>query len=89
MDQRIRKIMSMHKALHPRDAVDRLYMSRKEEKDDLPDIVYTSIQRLEDYIEKRGGRLVTTTRNNTNNTSITTIIRKQKWEEKKLYGPLR
>ena len=30
MDQRTRKLMTMHKALHPRDDVDRLYMSRKE-----------------------------------------------------------
>ena len=29
MDQRMRKLMTMHKALHPRD-VDRLYISRKE-----------------------------------------------------------
>ena len=33
MDQRTRKLMTMHKALHPRDDVDRLYISRKE---DLP-----------------------------------------------------
>ena len=36
MDQRIRKLMIMHKALHPRDDVDRLYVSRKEEEEDLP-----------------------------------------------------
>ena len=30
MDQRTRKPMTMHKALHPRDDVDRLYVSRKE-----------------------------------------------------------
>ena len=30
MDQRSSKLMSMHKALHPRDDVDRLYVSRKE-----------------------------------------------------------
>ena len=30
MDQRTRKLMTMHKALHPRDNVDRLYVSRKE-----------------------------------------------------------
>ena len=30
MDQRTRKLMIMHKALHPRDDVDRLYVSRKE-----------------------------------------------------------
>ena len=30
MDQRTRKLMTMHKALYPRDNVDRLYVSRKE-----------------------------------------------------------
>ena len=30
MDQRIRKLITMYKALHPRDDVDRLYASRKE-----------------------------------------------------------
>ena len=30
MDQRIRKLMIMHKALHPRDDIDRLYVSIKE-----------------------------------------------------------
>ena len=30
MDQRTRKLMIIHKALHPRDDVDRLYVSRKE-----------------------------------------------------------
>ena len=29
MDQRTRKLMTMHKALHPRNNVDRLYVSRK------------------------------------------------------------
>ena len=29
MDERTRKLMTMHKALHPRDDVDKLYVSRK------------------------------------------------------------
>ena len=47
--------MTMHKALHPRDDVDRLYVSRKEGGRDLAsieDTVDASIQRLKDYIEK-------------------------------------
>ena len=36
MDQRTRKLTSMHKALHPRDDVDRLYVFRKREEGDLP-----------------------------------------------------
>ena len=89
MDQRTRKLMAMHKALHPRDNVDRLYVSRKEGGRRLASIensIDVSIQRLEDYIEKHGG-LITATRNNTDNTmdNRMTITRKQKWEEKQLY----
>ena len=36
MDQRTRKLMNMHKALHPRDNVDRLYVPRKKEEEDSP-----------------------------------------------------
>ena len=79
----------MHNALHPRDNVDRLYMSRNEggrELASIKDRVDTSIQRLEDVIEKPGGRLVIATKYNTDNTKNngTEITRKQKWEEKQL-----
>ena len=33
MDQRTRKLMTMHKALPPRDDFDRLYQEKKEEED--------------------------------------------------------
>ena len=36
MNQRTRKLMTTHKALHPRDDTDRLYVSRKEGEEDLP-----------------------------------------------------
>ena len=71
MDQRTRKLMTMHKALHPRDDVDRLYVSRKEGGRGLTsieDIVDASIQHLEDYIEKHERGLITTIRNDTDNT---------------------
>ena len=51
MDQRTRKLMTMHKALHPRDDIDRLFVSRKEGGRGLASIedsVDASIQRLED-----------------------------------------
>ena len=91
MDQRTRKLMTIHKALHPRDDVDRLYVSRKEEGRGLASIedsVDASIQRLEDYIEKHEGRLILAIRNNTDNImdNRMTITMKQKWEEKQLYG---
>ena len=83
MDQRTRKLMTMHKLLHPRDDVDRLYVSRKEGGRGLAsteDSVDASIQRFEDYIENRGERLIKASRNNTDNTKTngTTITRKQK-----------
>ena len=91
MDQRTRKLMTMHKTLYPRDNVDRLYVSRKEKGKGLASIedsVDVSIQRLKDYIEKHEGRLITATRNDTDNTKTyrMTITRKQKWEAKQLYG---
>ena len=36
MDQRTRKLITLHKALHPRDDIDRLYVSRKRGEEDLP-----------------------------------------------------
>ena len=89
MEQRTRKLMTMHKALHPRDDIDRLYVSRKEGGRGLASIentVHASIQ-LEDYIEKHERGLITTIRNNTDNTidDRMTTTRKQKWEGKQLY----
>ena len=81
----------MHKALYPDGDIDTLSVSRKEggiELNRIHDSVDASIKRLEDYIKKCGERLITATRNNTYNTSInrTKITRKQKFEEKHIYG---
>ena len=94
MDQRTRKLMTMHKVLHHKDDVDRLYVSRKEGGRGLAsteDTVDASIQRLEDYIEKHERGLITAIRNDTDNTidERMTTTRKQKWEEKQLYGPFK
>ena len=70
MNQRTRKLMTMHnKASHPRDNMDKLYVSRKGKRRlaSIEDSADTSIRRLEDYIyiyikEK----LITATKNNTN-----------------------
>ena len=88
MDQRTRKLMTMHKALHPRDDVDRLYVSRKEGGRGLvstKDSVDASIKQLEDYIEIHERGLITAIRNDTDNTidDKITITRKQKWKKKK------
>ena len=83
MDQKTRKLMTIHKALHPRDDVDRLYVSRRDEGRGfaiIEDSVDTSIQRLKNYIQNNGGKLITANWNNTDTrTSGTTITRKQKW----------
>ena len=66
------------------------YVSRKEggrRLASIEDSVDASNERLEDYIEKRGKRLIKATRNNTHNTmNNRTITRKQKLKEKKFYG---
>ena len=81
--------MTMHKALYLRDDVDNLCVSRKKGGSGLArteDSVDTSIQRLEDYIERHERGLITATRNDTDNTMDNRMTtRKQKWEEKQLY----
>ena len=90
-DQRTRKLMTMHKALHPRDDVDRLYVSRKvggRRLASIEDTVDASIQRLEDYKEKHERGLITAIRDDADNTidERMSTTRKQKWEGKQLYG---
>ena len=91
IDPRTRKLITIHMALHPRDDVDRVYVSRKEEERGLASIgvsVDASIQRLEDYIEKHEGGQIAAIKNETDNTVTNrmAITRKRKWEEKQLYG---
>ena len=91
MDQRTRKLITIHKALHPRDEVDRLYVSRKQGGRGLASIedsVDASIQQLGDYIEKHERGLITALRNDTDNTidDRMTTARKQNWEKTQLYG---
>ena len=54
----------------------------------IQDNVDASIRQWEVYIKKHGGRLITAARNKRDNTSIkkSKITRKQKWEEKQMYG---
>ena len=81
--------MTMHKALHPKDDVDRLYESRKEGGrglSSIEDSVDASIQWLKDYIGKHERGLITSNRNNDYMMDKRkTITRKQKLEEKQLY----
>ena len=85
--------MTMHKTLHPRDDVNRLYISRKDGGRGLAiieDSVHASVQRLKDYVGKHKRGLITAIRNNTDSTIDIrmTITWKQKREEKQLYGCL-
>ena len=83
----------MHKALHLRDDIDRLYVSRKEGGRGLASIensVDTSIQQLKDYIEKHEQGLTIAIKNDTDNTidNRMTTTRKQKLGEKTTLWPL-
>ena len=74
-------------ALHPRDDVDRLYISRKERRRGLASIedrVDAAIQPLGDYIEKHEEGLIGAIRNEKDNTMNNRLIinREEKWEEK-------
>ena len=82
--------MAMNKDLHSRNDIAKLYVSREGGRGiaSVKDIVDTSIRRLVDYIEKSKETFTIVTRNDTNSTMLnrTIISRKQKWEEKQLYG---
>ena len=89
MDQRTRKLITMHEALHSR-RWQTIFIKKGAERGlaSTENSVNASIQRFEDYIEKHERGPITATRNDTDNTKIhgMTITRKQKWEEKQLYG---
>ena len=78
MDQITRKLMTMHKALHPRDDVDRLFVSRKEggrRLASIEDSFDASIQRIKNYIEKHEEGLITAIINDTDNTIDNRMIK--------------
>ena len=65
MDKIIRKIMTVRKALNPRDEVEIVNVPRKEGRKGFASIqesLDASIQRLEDGTKMLGGRLITVTR---------------------------
>ena len=88
MDHRTRKLMNMLKSFNPRDDVDIQFVPRKEGERGLASIeesVDASIQRLENYLQKRGGRLITGTRKILTTQRLTMYInRKQKQKEKQI-----
>ena len=69
--------MTMHKASHPSDDVDRLYVSRKDGGRGIAsneDSIDTSIKGLEDKIEKHERGLIIANRNGTDNTMANRMI---------------
>ena len=85
MNQRTRKLMTMHEILHPRDDVGRLFVSGKKGGRgfaSIEDSVDASIQQLQDNIQKCGGRLITITENNINNTRTNRMTRARENSEK-------
>ena len=78
----------IHKALHPRDEINRQYVSRKERGRglaSLEDSVDVSIQGLKDCIKKCKERLIIEANNSTDNVWIKRTITetsKQKWAKK-------
>ena len=69
---------------------DYMYQEKKERKGlaSFENSVHALIQRLESYVEKHEQGLMTAIKNNADNTidNRMTITRKQKWEEKQIYG---
>ena len=83
--------MTLRKALHLRDNIDKLYESRKEiarELASIEDSVDASIKGFKYYVKKSKERLITAAGNSINNiqTNRTTKTRKQKWEENQMNG---
>ena len=85
MDQKTRKLMTMHKALDRRN--DRLYALRKgggRGHASFEDWTDTPIQRLKNHIKKKQGK--TNNRISNISTDRKAKTRKQKCEEKQVYG---
>ena len=82
--------MTPHKALHPKDDVDRLYVFRKEGgrgRASIEESVDASIQRLEDYEEKHERGLIAAIRNDADSMieHRMATAREKKWDKKQLY----
>ena len=82
--------MTMHKALLLRDDIDYMHQEKKEEED-LPEYKITLMHRYIRIYKNVQRKTFTATKNITDNMRINRrkITRKQKWEEKQLYGHFR
>ena len=96
LDRRTRKLMTMHKALHPKSNVDRLYLSRKEGGRGLisiEDTTRTAILGLQKHIQKSEEKLITAARKPEDISETPKRFksrrakeRKQNWTDKALHG---
>ena len=72
-EQKTRKLMTMHKAIQPRDQIDRFYETRKEGEGEIENAegyMDRAIQELGEYINKSKGTMITSASNNNNNRII-------------------
>ena len=97
LDRRTRKLMTMHKVLHPKSNVDRLYISRNEGGRGLlsvEDTIETSKIGLERYVQESKERLLSAAKRSDMEVKETvkeykdrrTKERKESWKEKVLHG---
>ena len=83
------KLVTIYKTLHPRDNLERLYLSRKGSGKwltSIQDRVDVSIKWLEDYINIQRKTGYSDQKQYKKSINWTKITRKHKWEERKLYG---
>lgn len=98
LDKRTRKLMTMHKALHPKSDVDRLYLPRKNGGRGLLNIEDTVEQAkvsLDNYVESSLEEFLVAARNVSDRGEVEDVKifkerkkgeRSRKWREKPLYG---
>ena len=95
MDRRTRKLMTMHKALHPKDDIDRLYTERKEGGRGLFNIeecVELALLGLMNYVKSSKERIISAVRESNNGVEETVKevkkTRKKLWKERWVNKPL-
>ena len=88
INHKMRKLMTIHKALHPRDDMGRLYIQRKGERvtSSIEDCVDVTIHGLQKYTRKSKERLIITAKNGNNKNNTRTNekkvkLTKYKWEK--------
>ena len=97
IDRRTRKLLTMHKAFHPRDDVDRLYVGRKDGGRGLISIeecVENSVLGLRECVENSSERLIRAAKDwyEVSEESVDDLKRrraaerKERWKEKPMHG---